>query len=66
MRYVFATEDTTLEIEIPAGSLILAFPPSEQALAHRIVVGIMRLTESNELEEIAKLLRTEHDKKEEN
>jgi len=66
MRYVFATIDTDITVELPAGSLVLAFPPDEQALAYRVVCGIMQLLETSELEELAKMLRTEHNKQEEN
>lgn len=66
MRYVFAKEDITIRSKLEAGSLLLVFPPGEQALAYTVVCGLMGLTEADELREIAKLLRVEHDKQEEN
>ena len=66
MRYVFAKDDCTIRSKLEAGSLLLVFPPEEQALAYRVVCGIMGLLETRELEELAQLLRTEHDKQEEN
>jgi hypothetical protein len=66
MRYIFATTDTVVRSTLEAGSLLLVFPPEEQALAYQVMCGIIGLTEADELREIAKLLRTEHDKQEEN
>lgn len=66
MRYVFAKEDCTIRSTLEAGSLLLVFPPEEQALAYRVIKGIEQLLETTELEELAKMLRTEHDKQEEN
>ena len=66
MRYVFAKDDVTIRSKLEAGSLLLVFPTEEQALAYRVVCGIMSLLETRELEELEKLLRTEHDKHEEN
>ena len=66
MRYVFATGDVVIRSKLEAGSLLLVFPPGEQALAYQVICGIIGITEADELREIAKLLRTEHDKQEEN
>jgi hypothetical protein len=66
MRYVFATSDAVIRSKLEAGSLLLVFPPEEQALAYRVICGIMQLLETSELEELAQMLRTEHNKQEEN
>jgi hypothetical protein len=67
MRYVFAKEGVEIEVTLPPGALLLVFPPDEQQLAHTVVCGIIGLMgRSEELTRIAQLLRTEHDKQEEN
>jgi hypothetical protein len=67
MRYVFAKSNLKVSITLEAGGLTLYFPPEEQWLAYAVVRGIMNLLEDGtELSEIAELLRTEHNKQEEN
>lgn len=67
MRYVFAKDKLKVLVTLEPGGLNLYFPPEEQWLAYAVVRGIMNLLEEgNELSEIAELLRTEHNKEEEN
>ena len=67
MRYVFAKSSMRVAVQVAPGGLVLHFPPEEQWLAYAVVRGIMELLEDgSDLSELATLLRTEHNKQEEN
>ena len=66
MRYIFAREKVRVTITIEPGALMLHFMPDEQALAHVIMKMLADVFKDGDVKHIAQLLRTEHDKQEEN
>lgn len=66
MRYVFAKEKMKIAIALEPGGITLYFPPDEQWLAEALLKVMRDALETNELDEIINLVRTKHEKCEEN
>jgi hypothetical protein len=67
MWYAHATEDTVAKCTLPQGTLLLVFPPEEQALAYDVICGIMKAVGyDEELTQTAQMLRCSFEKGEVN
>lgn len=66
MRYVFAKDKLKVSIQLEPGGVTLYFPPDEQWLAEAILTLIRDTLETDELDHVISLVRTRHEKCEEN